>query len=138
MAIIELRKNPNRKNLMVFGFLLGLFTILLGLGVRYQWEAPSAGRWIWLVGTGLTVLYFLIPPLRRPLYLGWIYATFPLGWTISYLLMGLIYYGVLTPIGLALRLLGKDALEKKIEREDSSYWIEHPTETDSSRYFRQF
>ena len=91
-----------------------------------------------MVGAGLTALYFAVPPLRRPLFLGWIYATFPIGWTISHLLMAVIYYGVLTPIGLVLRLCGKDPVEKEIDSGRSSYWVEHPTKTDASRYFRQF
>ena len=138
MAIIEINKNPNRKDLLVFGFLLGLFTILLGLLAHFQWQASAAARMIWLVGAGLTVLYFAVPPLRRPLFLGWIYATFPIGWTISHLLMAIIYYGVLTPIGLVLRLCGKDPIEKDIDSGRSSYWVEHPTKTDAGRYFRQF
>ncbi len=138
MAIIEINKNPNRKDLLVFGFLLGLFTILVGLLAHFQWQAPAAARMIWLVGAGLTVLYFALPPLRRPLFLGWIYATFPIGWTISHLLMAIIYYGVLTPIGLVLRLCGKDPIEKDIDSGRSSYWVEHPTKIDARRYFRQF
>ena len=138
MAIIEINKNPSRKDIAVFGLLLGLFTVLVGLLAHFHWQTPAAARMIWLVGGGLTALYLALPPLRRPIFLGWIYATFPIGWTISHLLMAIIYYGVLTPIGLVLRLCGKDPIEKEIDSERSSYWVEHPTRIDASRYFRQF
>jgi len=138
MAIIEINKNPSRKDLLVFGFLLGLFTTLLGFLTRYLWQSPEAARTIWLVGAGLTTVYLILPPIRRSLYMGWIYATFPIGWTISHLLMAVVYYGVLTPIGLVLRLCGKDPIEKDVDTGCSSYWVEHPTKTDAGRYFCQF
>ena len=138
MAIIEINKNPSRKDLLVFGFPLGLFTILLGLLAHFQWQSPEAARTIWLVGAGLTAVYLILPPIRRTLYLGWIYATFPIGWTISHLLIAIIYYGVLTPIGLVLQLCGKDPIAKDIDPGRSSYWVEHPTKADAGRYFRQF
>ena len=45
------------------------------------------------------------------MFLGWMYAAFPIGWTISHLLLLAVYYFVLTPVGLALRLTGRDPVD---------------------------
>ena len=65
-------------------------------------------------------------------------VTFPIGWVISHLLLGLIYYGMFTPLALFFRLVGRDALKLKIDRNAASYWIETPTNPDPANYFRQF
>jgi hypothetical protein len=66
------------------------------------------------------------------------YLTYPLGWTFSHLLLGLIYFGVMTPIGLCLRAVGRNPLHLDIDRAASSYWIERPPPDDVEGYFRRF
>ena len=51
-------------------------------------------------------VYAAIPMSRKWIYLGWIYAAFPIGWTVSHLLLAAIYYLIVTPIALAVRLAG--------------------------------
>ena len=41
---------------------------------------------------------WLRPDWARPLYVGWLYAVFPIGWTISHLILAVIYFLILTPI----------------------------------------
>jgi hypothetical protein len=63
---------------------------------------------------------------------------FPIGWTVSHLLLGSIFYGVITPIGLLLRASGHDPMMRKFDRNASSYWIDHRTGGDPTSYLRQF
>jgi hypothetical protein len=65
-------------------------------------------------------------------------AALPIGWTISHLVLGAVYYLVLTPIGLVMRLLGRDPMQRRFDRSAKSYWIERTPRTDPSRHFRQF
>jgi hypothetical protein len=63
----------------------------------------------------------------------------PLAWTVSTLLLVLIYYVVLTPIAVASRLLGRDPLQRKFDRDAPSYWVKRDeTLAESGSYFRQF
>ncbi len=79
------------------------------------------------------------PQSIRGVYRAWMVAVFPLGWTISHLLLASIFFGVIMPIGLILRVLGRDPMRKAFDRSATTYWIARPTEpTDSQRYFRQF
>jgi hypothetical protein len=84
-------------------------------------------------GAGLAV-----PALIKPVYLAWMAAAFPIGWTISHLLLGAIFYLLITPIGLLVRVFGHDPMHRKFEPDAESYWAKHHTGGDSSRYFRQF
>jgi hypothetical protein len=78
------------------------------------------------------------PALARPAYVAAMVLTFPLGWVTSRLLLAALYYGVFTPLGLALRLLGRDALRLRPCPRQASYWAPKPAPRDVGRYFRQF
>ncbi len=64
---------------------------------------------------------------------------FPIGWLVSQVVMVGMYYGVLTPLGLALRATGRDPLAlKRSDPPRDSYWESKPTPEDPRRYFRQY
>lgn len=60
------------------------------------------------------------------------------GDAISFILMAVVFYGVLTPIAIVFRLLGRDVLERKFDPQASSYWTPHRKPTSAKRYFQQF
>jgi len=61
---------------------------------------------VWALGAVLGLLYFALRPLHRPLYLGWMHLVFPFGWLLSYLVLAIVYYLVITPVGLLMRSPG--------------------------------
>jgi len=136
--MIKINRQPSAKDLFWFGLLLPLFVAILGAILRWQWGLPTAAWVVWIVGGVLAALFALVPPLRRPLYVGWMLAVFPIGWLVSHVVLGVVFYIVLTPIGLLMRLVGRDPLHRRFDRQARSYWIERHKEIDSSRYFRQF
>jgi len=136
--MIEISRNPSSRELLFFFLGLGLFTVLVGALAYLQWDAPAAASRIWIAGGSLTVLHFAIPPLRRFIFLTWMYAAFPIGWTVSHLLLGAIFYLLITPIGLLVRATGHDPMKRKFDPDATSYWNEHRTGGDSSSYFRQY
>ena len=52
------------------------------------------------------------PRAMRPIYVGWMVLAFPIGWTISQVILALMFYGLFTPIGLIFRLIGRDPLHR--------------------------
>ena len=68
----------------------------------------------------------------------WMYAFFPLSWTVSHLLFAAVFYLVVTPIKLGLTLVGYDPLGRRWDRSADTYWHEHNPASDPKRYFRQF
>jgi len=65
-------------------------------------------------------------------------VTFPLAWAMSLLVLALLFYGVITPLGLLFRLFGRDALHRQVHARHESYWQRKPTTADSRRYLRQY
>ena len=78
------------------------------------------------------------PAFGSALYRGWMFAALPIGWTISHILLGMVYFLVFTPIGLIMRALGKDPMERRFQPDAPTYWIKRPPPAESARYFRQF
>jgi len=138
MAVIDINRNPSRRDLTWFGLLLVVFFGLVGALVLWRAQSPIAARIIWSLGTILGIVYFAVRPLRRPLYIGWISVFYPIGWTVSHLILGIIFFLVLMPIGLLMRLWGYDPMQRQFEPEASSYWVSYTPHNDTARYFRQF
>lgn len=137
MALVEVNKNPSTRELRVFGLLLLVFAGVVGALLRWKANAPDAARVVWIAGAGLVAVYFVVPPLRRPIYLAWIYATLPIGWVVSHALLAAVYYGIFTPVGLVMRLFGRDTMARRFDPAARSYWVEHDPSKDPQRYFRQ-
>jgi Na+/proline symporter len=138
MAMIEIKKDPSRKELAWFGLLLLCFCGIIGALLYWKFDKPAAARIVWISGAALALIYYVIPPLRRPIFLGWMYAAFPIGFVISYVLMAIIYYAVVTPIGVIMRILGRDSMCRRFDGDAASYWHERRAEEAQDRYFRQF
>jgi hypothetical protein len=138
MAMIDINWNPDKRELRQFA---GMWVVFFGaIGGYLFWNSGTEG-WGPVVG-GVAALVglpgLLLPQIMKPIYVVWMAAAFPIGWTISHLLLGVIFYGLVTPIGLALRLFGYDPMHRKFEPEATTYWSERPDDTDTSRYFRMY
>jgi len=97
------------------------------------------------VGLALLAAAFIIGPvgLWRPgwirwLFVGWMILAFPIGWTVSQLVLIIIYYGIFSPIGILFRILGRDPLDRTIDRSAESYWQPKTQPADPAQYFKQF
>jgi hypothetical protein len=131
------------KQLRGFAVLLPLALLLVAWMVQRH-AGLSPGAWpTWALGVaGALVLWagvgVLLPRAIRPLYLllGW--ATWPIGMVISTVLVALLFYLVVTPIGLLLRLSGRDPLALRRDPERTSLWIERRPQTGRRRYTRMY
>jgi hypothetical protein len=65
-------------------------------------------------------------------------AAFPIGWTVSLVLLALVYYVVFTAFGLVFRVLGRDPLGRSFNRAAPTYWVPRRQPESAERYFRQF
>jgi hypothetical protein len=136
--MIEINKDLTRSQELTTGALLALFFGLIGAIVLWRTDATFVVYVLWSVGVALGLLYYAVPSLRRPLYLGWMYAVYPIGWTVSHVLLGVLYYLVVTPVGLVLRALGRDPMHRRFDPAAETYWLERPARRDAKSYFRQF
>ena len=137
MAMIEINKNPSRRDLLVFA---GALLLLFGVIGALRWHAGSPGAALswWIGGLVLSVLLVAVPRAGRWLYLGWVYAVYPIAWTVSHLVLAIAYFLVATPIAFALRALGRDPMRRQFEKSANSYWVLRTPRRDDASYFRQF
>lgn len=138
MSHFRVNRNPTPRDLRWFGLLLPVFVALVGALARWKLGAPVAALGIWSAGGTLAAVYWIAPPLRRPIFVGWMYVALPIGWTVSHVMIGIVYFGVVTPIGLASRLIRGDTLHRRPDGSAPTYWIERPRRTGTRRYLRQF
>jgi hypothetical protein len=119
----------------------GLCLVIFGGLACWQWLAHDnallAGAFLTLSLT-LGVVGLLAPQAVRLVFVGWMVLVFPIGWLVSRLVLGVIFYAVFTPLGLAFRLLGRDALRIRTRTATDTYWVPRPVVSDPRRYFQQF
>ena len=138
MALIEKNREPTPNELRIFGLLLAAFGGLLGGLVLYQaglWPVATA---IWITALLLCIFYYAVPSARRMIFHAYMAVVYPIGWLVSHALLVSIYYLVLTPIGLAMRLGGRDPMQRSLDRSATTYWTPHRTRQGMGRYFQQF
>ncbi len=139
MAIAEINWNPTTRDLRQFGTIwLPAFLVLVGLIMFYYAESTSAAVALAALALTAGVTGYLRPGAIRPVFVGLMGVTFPIGWVVSHAIFLVVFYFVVTPIGLLMRLTGRDALERKLDRTASTYWQPHNQETSRARYLRQF
>lgn len=135
---MEINWHPTRKELRVFSALWIVFFAIIG-GIVYRRTGSSGLAWAILLGAALVGIGGLLwPRAIRPVYLVWMVAAFPIGWTISHLVLAAVFYFLCTPIGLLLRLAGKDAMKRSFDRGADSYWDPKTSPREPRSYFRQY
>jgi hypothetical protein len=138
MSLVVINKNPSPRELRWFGLIVVAFGGLVSgmLYARFHWPVAAC------VPLGLAVLaaavYYAVPATRRPIYIAWMYAFLPLGMVTSFLLLAAIYFLVFTPIGLVMRLVGRERVPRRFDRQATSYWVKRPPPRPPESYFRQF
>ena len=148
MALIDIDWKPDSgklrgfgvTSLMVFGA-LGTWLYFKGhlFGIDFEpGTARGAGVVLWAAGAISCILAAAAPRALLPLYRGLCAVTFPIGYVVSHLLLGFIFYGVLTPVALFFRAIGRDSLQRSFEPARSSYWLPRCRPRDSRQYYRQF
>jgi fatty acid desaturase len=138
MAMIRVNTDPTRRQLNQFGFVwLGFLLLFAGMA-WWRFGSPEAARWLAVAAVAVPVVGWVWPAFMKAVYVGLSYAAFPIGFVVSHVVMALVYYLVVTPIGLVMRVLGHDPMHRGFDRQAGSYWVERTQARDPRRYYRQF
>ena len=139
MGIVQLDLNPSSDKLRQFGWISPIMLLVVGLVLRWR-VGLSMGTLSGMCLFGMLVFAAsrVSPKLVRPVYVGLTIIGYPIGWVISHLVMALFYFGIITPVALVFRLLGRDMLHRRWDSGSETYWTEHPKCDSSTQYFRQF
>lgn len=126
MRFSDIDRHPASSKLRQFG----LLCLVAGCAAipRFGW-APA------VVGGVAALAGIVRPAWLRPIFVGASIAAFPAGWLISRLILGLVFFGIVTPIAIVFRLAGRD---RAGIRTAAPRWIGRNEERDPRSYFRQF
>jgi hypothetical protein len=94
--------------------------------------------WLGVLGFAAGAVLWRLPQIARPFYVIWYFLGCCIGIVMGNLLFALFYYLLLTPMGLMMRLAGRDPLRKKFDRSTPTYWRDAEKVVDVKRYYRQF
>jgi hypothetical protein len=136
--LFERPERASDRQLRQFAAALVVFTLLVVS--RQWWRHGSVGPVAEAVSAVALVLGAL--GLLSPRRIEWLFktltaVTWPVGAVVSELMLVILYFAVVTPVGLLLRLAGRDPLSRDIDRSAATYWVAHKRSDDQSRYFRQ-
>ena len=138
MELIDKNYTATPHQLRIFGVLLAAFFGLLGGLVLYHTSSWLIAALIWSAAIALCVFYYAVTAARYIIFQAWMAAVYPIGWLISHMLLAIIYYLVITPIGLVLQLCGLDPLQRELDRSATTYWKLCRRSENVKRYFQQF
>jgi len=139
MALTSLDLSPSKKKLRDFGLIALCMCTVIGLLLLWMGKVQVKGFSIFsATGLAMYVLSRISTALIKPVYQTMVLVTFPIGWVISHLVMGLFYYVVVTGVAVVFRLLGRDLLCRKYDSQAETYWIPYKNKRSAEHYFRQF
>jgi hypothetical protein len=134
--IKELDTSPG--NLRKFGLVVGgVFGLL---AVWFWWRGKAFYPYLLIPSISLAVFGLIWPKVLKQVYLAWMSLALVLGLIVSTALLTILFYLVVTPVGLVARLSGKDFLSRKLDPNATSYWIvrDRSTSRQMKDYEQQF
>jgi len=134
----DLPLNPSTRTLRQFA---GLWVLFFGGSAVWQYVAHSRTELAFTLGAlAVTIgpLGLAFPRAIRPIFVAWLTLAFPIGWVVSRVLLMVLFFVVLTPVGLISRLAGRDLLRLRRPVNATTYWTPKEQPLGIRSYFRQY
>lgn len=145
--LVEINFNPDKKTLRQFGVIalvgFGILAALayyeklifsFGLGDA---RLPLVETFV-AVGVIAALFSLVAPKANRVLYVGLTLLAFPIGFVLSYVIMGTLFFLIIGPIAVLFRVFGKDPMHRAYDPNASTYWVAAPSARDKESYFHQY
>ena len=138
MVVEDIKKiKSGKRELRQFGITMGVVLALLA-GLLF-WREKEYSRYFLTFSLMFFLIGWVLPVLLKPLHKLWMTVALLIGWCVTRLILIILFYLVVTPIGLLTRLCGKDFLDIKGKKNATSYWVPRkPTKWDKTHYENQF
>jgi Saxitoxin biosynthesis operon protein SxtJ len=125
-----------RRQLRDFGLLVGGIFGAIGLW-PLLWRQQNPRLWALALAVALVLPALVAPPILAPAYRAWMKLAEVLAWVNTRIVLGVVFYGVVTPIGLVMRLTGHDPMRRRFEQAGETYRV-RCTPRPASHMTRQF
>jgi hypothetical protein len=139
MALIEEIKNikSNKSEWKKFGIMMGVILTLIGLFLF--WKRNDYFAYVFLLAALFFISGLFLPSLLKPVFKVWMALSVVMGYMMTRIIMVIIFYLIVTPIGFIASLTGKKFLDMKIDKSVNSYWIvKEKTQKTQNDYEKQF
>ena len=114
----------------------GIFALV---GAWAWWRETSWWHWPLIAAALFVAVALVAPRLLHPLNVLWMRFGALLNRIVSPIVLGTIYFGLLTPIGAAMRARGRDVLQRRFDRNLPTYWVRRdPPGPKVENFPRQF
>ena len=112
----------NTKQLRSFGLIVGGIFAVIGVWPAL-WRSQPLRLWSLILGGALIALALVWPRSLAQVYCLWMTVGEVLGWINTRLILGILFYGIFTPIGLFMRLRGQDPMRRTLTPEVDTYRV---------------
>lgn len=121
MLIEEIKNIPSTKSdLKKFGVTIGIVLVLIAIILFYL--TYSSYLYFAAVGLLFIILAYFFPIILIPIQKFWMVLALILGWISTRIILSVLFYLIMTPIGLAAKIFRKDFLNLKLDKSNQSYW----------------
>jgi len=138
MVVHDIRNiKSSKRELRKFGLTVG---IALGIfGGLFLWRGRGYYDILFYIAGAFILLGLVFPIVLKPIQKVWMTLAVILGWVMTRVILCILFYVVVTPIGLISRLFGKAFLDLKFDENAQTYWVPKKSSgTDKSGYEKQF
>ena len=131
-------KEPSGRDLNILALLFLIIPGAIGTYLAF-WKGSANGYW-WMAAGAILAVSRIIPPLFRGIYRVWFGFSIVLGFFVSRIILTILFCVIIVPMGLIMRLVGKDPMDRKLDSKAPSYWKPREPAEDTSieRYQKQF
>ena len=145
--LVEINFNPDTKTLRQFGWIAFVGFGILAALAYYEKLIFSFGlgdarmplvTTFAALGTIAALFSLVAPRANRLLYVGLTLLAFPIGFVLSYVIMGTLFFLVIGPIAVVFRLLGRDPMHRAYDPSTATYWQTAKPPRDKESYFHQY
>lgn len=145
--LVEINFHPDTRTLRQFGFIAFVGFGLLAALAYYQKLIFAFGlgearmplvMTFTALGTIAAFFSLVAPQANRILYVGLTLLAFPIGFVLSYVIMGTLFFLIIGPIAVLFRLFGRDSMHRRYDPNASTYWLKARPARDKDSYFHQY
>ncbi len=122
------RHTPATQELRQFGLIFSALLLALFAGLIPWLLGRAWPLWPWMLAAPIVGLALLLPRALHPLYRFWMAFGAVAGWINTRLILGLLFFLMVLPIGLLMRLLRGDPLRRRLQPEVESYRVDQPAQ----------
>jgi len=136
MGLLEYTK-ADRKTLRNYGLIMATAFLVITVILLFK-DKPSAPYFA-AAAVLFAVLGLILPRALKPLYVLWMTFAFYLSMVMTYVILTVFFYLIMSPVALIMRLFGKDLLSRKFPGNKKSYWVEsNRYDDDIERYTKPY